>query len=1353
MPSEIGIKIDNRYEVLSELGRGGMGVVYKATDLRLDRLVAIKVMTAHIAGRDESIERFLREAKSIAKMQHSNIVVVHDYGYHGEAPYIAMEYVEGMALDKLIASRVHLSLLTKVHYMIQVCQALHYAHQCNIVHRDVKPGNIMVLESGSRVKLLDFGIARAGTASSLSRSGLAMGTTCYMSPEQTKGHKDLDARSDMFSAGIVLYELLTGSPPWPGEGDYEIMTRIINDPFPPLSTKLRNYPAGLDRVLERALAKDPATRYQTAERMAADLAELETPLKEQVLEDALVQFEQGELLRARDLVSQILRVDTRHREALELNQKLQQIAQLQQRGERVQQLRQAAEQAIGQKQYQEALTAIEQAIAIDSANSELFHYRDLIRQELKCREDIRKKLELARKAHEINDLSSAQELVEKALEQENQNQQLQEYYEEATRALAARAFPQAKRWILEIEAVDPQFPQLASLRKTLADAETEGKRQIEVENLVSTIRQILKAGDVAQVLQATEAALVKFPGEVRLVRLQKQAEELRNATQRERAIQEQIASITTLAQQGKISDALAVAENALQRSGGDQRFQAAVTQLRQSMEREKLARVHQEIMARARDAMRAADYETAVQILTPARIDFPASKEIAETLRSAQEALAQKAADRLGENARKRQVTDALERALAAEPAPEVQVRLAEDAARSIPGNELVEQVLLRVRQRQQQISSAMESARIAERGQNYAEAIRAWERIRQLYPQYPELEAQILRLKRALQPPEPAKPSPPKPVAEPAATARDFSATSIMAAAKPAMKMEAPVPASVAAPDPAAKSAPVAVPASTPKPAPIIEAQSAPVVEPSTPGTESPIAPPKTTSVLSPKFLWTGIGLAVVMVAGLAYVVFGPKKDRVSVPGPRQTIAETHPATVPVPKTTEQPSPQLPKPEMGKLSIQTNVDQVDVLVDGVPKTVTKGKSVTFSFFTGEHKIGVDKRGYTAPVQIVNLVKDGTAKLHFNLIPSAVSEQPLGDPRLYIMSTPGASIRIDNNFPGEVPSDGNFTAKLTPGPHDLEVTKNGYETWSQKIKVKAGDSITYEAILKGKPVSIIKFLATPNNVQLGDAVELQWDTKNAAEVDIQPDIGRVNPADSRNVHPTGNTIYILTAKGTDGVTVQQRSPITVIKPLPPVASFTGPARIQEGGSAKLSWDTQNAVQTYIDPPISCSVGPSGECDVSPKTTTTYFLKARNAGGETIKKVEVKVDPVPKVVAGPSVPSPPPENPDAKAINETMAEYKNAFHFMDIDALKHIWPTMPGATDKDIRKLFNAKDIKAVDVQLTCKDPMFKADAAEYACQELFTYRYENTKQQLRFSAIFDLKKIDGKWKILDKRDK
>src|SRR5215471_5443533 len=155
--SEIG-KIDNRYEVLEELGRGGMGVVYKAADLKMDRIVAVKVMTAHVTGRDEYLERFLREAKSVAKMQHPNIVVVYDYGNHGGSPYMVMEYLEGIPLNKMIASRARLTPLAKVDYVVQVCHALHYAHQQGIIHRDVKPGNIMVLDGGKRVKLLDFGI-------------------------------------------------------------------------------------------------------------------------------------------------------------------------------------------------------------------------------------------------------------------------------------------------------------------------------------------------------------------------------------------------------------------------------------------------------------------------------------------------------------------------------------------------------------------------------------------------------------------------------------------------------------------------------------------------------------------------------------------------------------------------------------------------------------------------------------------------------------------------------------------------------------------------------------------------------------------------------------------------------------------------------------------------------------------------------------------------------------------------------------------------------------------------------------------------------------------------------------------
>src|SRR5205823_6204770 len=228
--------------------------------------------------------------------------------------------------------------------------------------------------------------------------------------------------------------------------------------------------------------------------------------------------------------------------------------------------------------------------------------------------------ELVEKALEADPTDTHARMMKSALEQEKKRQQLQEFSDEAKRALTARAFVQAKRWIQEIEAVDLQFPLLASLQKALADAEAEEKRQAEIEDLIREIRQIFKTGDLAQSLSATEAALARFPGELRLARLRTQAESLRDAAQRERSIQEQIAAINKLVEQGRASEALTAAERALQNSGGDQRLQAAVTQLRQNVERERLERAHQEILVRARAAIRAAIYESAIQILTPGRI-------------------------------------------------------------------------------------------------------------------------------------------------------------------------------------------------------------------------------------------------------------------------------------------------------------------------------------------------------------------------------------------------------------------------------------------------------------------------------------------------------------------------------------------------------------------------------------------------------------------------------------------------------------------------------------------------------------------------------------------------------------
>ena len=192
---------------------------------------------------------------------------------------MVMEYLDGTTLRDLIASAASLSLITKLDYVIQVCHALQYAHDVGVVHLDVKPGKIMVVEGGQRVKLLDSGIALVEPLVSRSVTEIAVGTLYYMSPQQMKAERDLDGRADIFAAGVVLFELLTGTVPWSGDSDYEVMIKIIKDPFPPLSNYLRPYPPGLDRILDRALAKDTDSRYGTADQMATELAELQAPLK------------------------------------------------------------------------------------------------------------------------------------------------------------------------------------------------------------------------------------------------------------------------------------------------------------------------------------------------------------------------------------------------------------------------------------------------------------------------------------------------------------------------------------------------------------------------------------------------------------------------------------------------------------------------------------------------------------------------------------------------------------------------------------------------------------------------------------------------------------------------------------------------------------------------------------------------------------------------------------------------------------------------------------------------------------------------------------------------------------------
>lgn len=265
-PSQIG-----RYRVVRLLGRGAMGVVYQAHDPVIDRSVAIKLLRIDLldgSDRTEFLSRFQREAQAAARCAHPNIVAVFDFAMHNGDPFLAMEYVEGVSLADRLRQQGKMPAEQAVQIMRQVLDALASAHAVGVVHRDVKPANMLLLP-GDRVKMTDFGIARL-ESSELTQHGVVVGTPSYMSPEQCRGDT-VDARSDLFSAGAVFYELLTGERAFGRGNASQVIYRLMNEVPPAIATDHPAIPRGLAIVLRRALAKTPQERFASAAAMAAAL--------------------------------------------------------------------------------------------------------------------------------------------------------------------------------------------------------------------------------------------------------------------------------------------------------------------------------------------------------------------------------------------------------------------------------------------------------------------------------------------------------------------------------------------------------------------------------------------------------------------------------------------------------------------------------------------------------------------------------------------------------------------------------------------------------------------------------------------------------------------------------------------------------------------------------------------------------------------------------------------------------------------------------------------------------------------------------------------------------------------------
>lgn len=653
-----------KYEITDVLGKGGMGVVYKATDPAIGRTVAIKTITSGLCDDADFLRRFYREAQSTGKLQHQNIVIVHELGDQDGTPFLVMEYLEGESLQSIINARRALPLLEKLHYITQACDGLHYAHQRNIVHRDIKPANLMVLRDGV-LKIVDFGIARIED-DNVTRTGQVVGTIQYMSPEQINGGT-VDCRSDVFSLGVVLYQLLTFSLPFQGRDTGSTLLKIINEPVPDLRQSLSTYPPELDGVLQRALAKSRDERYPTAEDFAFDLSQIQDQLRREMVSQYLQVADdliaRSELTKAKEQVFQVLKIDRQNRRASELLKDVQSLIQNQQRSQQVEQLKSLGEEALAAKQLDRALDCLEQAVALDSRNTSLSQLRDRAREAKENAARVQDAIRRADSAHCAGELDEALAAADEALCHDSthvearalrsaiafeiaargRQAQVDELLTAAQRNISSRRFTTAIEALRKAEALAPSAPAVKELLSLATSGCEQERKRKEIEQLSVSIQDALSRDDYATACSKAEEALQRFPSDNVLLKLQAAAEKQRRAGEKRRFIEEHVSRARKLLETGSTDQARQVLETASEQYPSETSLLSLLTVVRENLEQQRIETRKQEYIQGAKEALRRKDFKEAIGILEAANTELNHPAEIADLLQFVKDEAAEQA--------------------------------------------------------------------------------------------------------------------------------------------------------------------------------------------------------------------------------------------------------------------------------------------------------------------------------------------------------------------------------------------------------------------------------------------------------------------------------------------------------------------------------------------------------------------------------------------------------------------------------------------------------------------------------------------------------------------------------------
>ena len=669
-PAKIPQKI-GKYDILDVLGSGGMGIVYRARDPRLGRNVAIKMLTEGFSGNPEMLKRFYQEASQTSALNHPNIVIVFEAGDEDGKPYIVMQYIEGDPLDKILKSKKRTPIELRLCIVEQICLALAYAHSNGVIHRDVKPGNVIVQRDGT-AKLLDFGIARGDQTPidrNLTDTGALIGTPAYMAPERLTG-APIDGRADIFSAGVLLYQLVTNKLPFEAEFP-SIIQQILNDEPPPLSQFVADCPSGLDSIVTRAMAKNPGARYAFADEMASDLREIVETVKHAHIAELMAQaeklFSEHSYLAAQDALRQLANLDNKHPEGRRLLSLVEKQLTQQEKERKALDLVRLAKQAASEREWDRAVELCGHAAELAPANAIVLEARGSALENRKIQQEVAQLLIETDTARKAGDLAGAKShadsayrldphnsqilalcsILEQEFEEERRKQELRAVLISATELLENRRLNEAAILVEKAESISPGDAEAIRLRDRLAIAQAHEKR-------ISLIRKLEEKAAIANTVERLgavstelESALKDFPTDPSLLRIRIQLEPRIQQVENEAFVRE----VLRCARELPLEEALARVRKGLIRLPGNEQMVSLESALSERLAQQSKDRLLAQHLWQARQAIDDRLYLEAVKILERCQAEGLSSPEIQGLLELAKSAASQRISQELIERA------------------------------------------------------------------------------------------------------------------------------------------------------------------------------------------------------------------------------------------------------------------------------------------------------------------------------------------------------------------------------------------------------------------------------------------------------------------------------------------------------------------------------------------------------------------------------------------------------------------------------------------------------------------------------------------------------------------------------